>query len=161
MRLRHGGCILARLVAIFFLFCTVSAQSITPDIAYFLFLNRVRSRCDAPKAQSDVACSAYFKRLQLSSQEGALLRQRALATLAELEQNDLKWRQYVKDVVEKKEPIPDSKKAERQAERAVILNRSLTDGRAQLGAVLWQRVEEELANITATTTIVRPKYVPK
>jgi hypothetical protein len=113
MRLRHGGCILARLVAIFFFFCTVSAQSITPDIAYFLFLNRVRSRCDAPKAQSDVACSAYFKRLQLSSQEGALLLQRALATLVELEQNDLKWRQYVKDVVEKKKPIPDSKKAER------------------------------------------------
>lgn len=158
---RHGGWILPKLVTIYFLFCTVSAQSITPDIAYFLFLNRVRNRCDAPKAETEAACSAYLKRLQLSSQEGALLRQRALTTLAELEQNDLKWRQYVKDVIEKKEPIPESKKTERQAERAVILNRSLSDGRAQLGAVRWQRVEEELADITATTTIVRPKYVPK
>lgn len=144
-----------------FLLCTVSAQSITPDIAYFLFLNRVRNQCDAANVRSETACSALFKRLQLSSQEAALLRQKALTTLAELEQNDLKWRQYVKDVIEKKEPIPESKKAERQAERAVILNRSRGEGRAQLGAARWQRVEEELANITVTTTIVRPKYVPK
>lgn len=124
-------------------------------------LPRLREHTLLAWPQSEAACSAYFKRLQLSSHEAALLRQRALTTLAELEQNGLKWRLHVKDVIEQKKSIPESKKAERQAERAVILNRSLSEGRAQLGAVRWQRVEEELANIAATTTIVRPQYVPK